>query len=222
MPAPITAANRPGGAGWPEAHGHSDWADDDEWPDDLWPDDGDGSPGDHGGPAASSQAPAMRPSWAAAGPAGPPKPRPPLITLVAIGLVAAVIGAGIVLAVRDLSRSPSAAAAPGGQPSYGIGGPGGNGQPGANGALPGGGQGGRLFVIGKVTAVSSTSITIGGSGQSVTAAVTGSTKVTGNVSGIAGIKAGDQVSAQITRSGGRDTAIAIQDPAQAPAGGSLP
>jgi hypothetical protein len=42
------------------------------------------------------------------------------------------------------------------------------------------------------------------------------------VSGLGGIKAGDQVSAQLTQDGGRVTAVAIADPAQAPAGGSLP
>jgi hypothetical protein len=79
-----------------------------------------------------------------------------------------------------------------------------------------------IFMIGKVTAVSGTAITIGGPAHSTTAAVTDSTRVTGKVSGIRGVKVGDQVSAQITQSGGRSRAIAIQDPAQAPPGGSLP
>ena len=67
-----------------------------------------------------------------------------------------------------------------------------------------------------------TSITIGGPGHTVTAAVTGSTRITGKVSGISGIKVGDQVSAQIVQNGGAARASAIQDPAQPPAGGSLP
>ena len=79
-----------------------------------------------------------------------------------------------------------------------------------------------MFVIGTVTAVSGTSITIGGPGHTITAAVTSATRVTGKVAGLGGIKVGDHVSAQLTQDGGRVTAVAIADPAQAPAGGSLP
>lgn len=74
----------------------------------------------------------------------------------------------------------------------------------------------------QVTAVSSTSITAGGAGHTVTAAVTRSTRITGKVSGISGIKVGDQVSAQIVQNGGAASATAIQDPAQPPAGGTAP
>ncbi len=57
----------------------------------------------------------------------------------------------------------------------------------------------------------------------MTAAVTGSTKVTGTVTFVGGLRAGDQVSAQIAVNGGRATVSAIQDPAQAPSsGGGLP
>ena len=88
---------------------------------------------------------------------------------------------------------------------------------------PGGGRpGASMFVIGTVTAVSATSITIGGQGHTITATVTSATRVTGKAAGLSGIKAGDQVSAQLTRGGGRVTAVTIADPAQAPAGGSLP
>jgi hypothetical protein len=160
--------------------------------------------------------------------AGPPKRVRPA-TLAIIALAATAIGAGIVLAVDDLSSYAPPAAAPGNQPSYLA--PGqhvGNGQPGANGGLPGGFSGGgsggiaSLFIIGKVTALTSTSITIGGPGRSITAAVTGSTRVSGKVSSIGGVKVGDQVSAQMTQSGGKTTATAIQDPAQSPPGGGLP
>jgi hypothetical protein len=134
-----------------------------------------------------------------------------------IALLAAAAGAGIVLAVDGLSGSsatPGPASQPISQPTI---------QPG--GALPGtgpGGAGGTLFVIGKVTAVSSGSITIGGAAHAVTAAVTGSTRVTGNVSSIGAVKVGDQVSAQIVQDGGSATATAIQDPARSPGGGSAP
>jgi hypothetical protein len=71
----------------------------------------------------------------------------------------------------------------------------------------------RMVLTGRVLAVSGTSITIGGEGPSVIAAVTGATKVTGTVRGIGGVKAGDEVSAQITGTASHLTATAIQDPA---------
>lgn len=74
----------------------------------------------------------------------------------------------------------------------------------------------HLVIGGRVTAVSATSITLGARGRSVTAAVTGATRVTGKVSGIDGVRAGDLVSAEITDAGGKLTATAIQDPASPP------
>jgi hypothetical protein len=50
----------------------------------------------------------------------------------------------------------------------------------------------------------------------VTAAVTSATKVSGRVSSIGGVKAGDEVSLQATGTGGKLTATAIQDPASLP------
>ena len=191
-----------------------------DWPDDLWPDDGD-PPGGHGGYAEGAAA--GGPPAAPPAPPGWPGDRPlkrrfrPALLLV-IALLAAAAGAGIVLAVDGLSGSsatPGPASQPISQPTI---------QPGG-GALPGtgpGGTGGTLFVIGKVTAVSSGSITIGGAAHAVTAAVTGSTRVTGNVSSIGAVKVGDQVSAQIVQNGGSATATAIQDPARSPVGGSAP
>jgi hypothetical protein len=146
--------------------------------------------------------------------------------LVVIVLAAAAAGAVIALAVHAYA-SPGAGAAASSQPSVRVTGPpgsqsGGGALPGS--ALPGSASGGagRLFVVGKVTAVSGTSITIGGPAHTVTADVTAATRVTGRVSGIGGVRTGDQVSAQITRAGGRDTAVAIQDPARSPLGGILP
>ncbi len=79
-----------------------------------------------------------------------------------------------------------------------------------------------MVLSGTVTAVSRTSITIGGAGPPVTGAVTAATRVTGKVTGISGVRAGDHVSAELTQAGGKVTAVAIQDPAQAQAGGALP
>jgi len=84
------------------------------------------------------------------------------------------------------------------------------------GALPGSGQSEQVEIAGKVAAVSATSITLDGAGQQITAAVTSATKVTGRVTSITGVKAGDLVSAQLTGTGGKLTATAIQDPASLP------
>jgi hypothetical protein len=70
--------------------------------------------------------------------------------------------------------------------------------------------------------VSRTSITIGGPGHTVTAAVTGATRVTGKASSATGIKTGDRASAQITQGSTGSVAVAITDPAQLPAGANLP
>ncbi len=55
--------------------------------------------------------------------------------------------------------------------------------------------------------------TIGGDGPSVTAEVTGATKITGTVHGIGGVEVGDEVSAQITGTASHLTATVIQDQA---------
>jgi hypothetical protein len=153
--------------------------------------------------------------------------RGPLLALTAV--VAAAAGFGVVtVAVRDLAGSPAAASASpgasepaaGGLPSSGTGGgtqlsPEPGGLPGGLPAMPSGATL-RLEVGGRVTAVSRTSITIGAGGDAVTATVTRATKVTGKVTGIGGVKVGDQVSATITGTDGKLTADSIQDPASLP------
>jgi hypothetical protein len=228
-PAGLGEARWPGGHAWPgdaatgpdpgwpgddEADERDPgWPDDDEaderdpdWPDD-WPDE------DQADPPWRRAAPP-----AAYGPGGGPgrrSLRPLALTVVAV--VALGAGAGVALAVgRGLDNSASPSATPSSQPSYAPGGGGGT--------VPGGGSGqvGQGFIEGRVEAVSSTSITIGGPGQSMTAAITPATKVTGKVTSIGSIKVGDEVSAQITVNGGQATVTAIQDPAQAPPGGGGP
>jgi hypothetical protein len=227
-----------------------DWPDD-LWPDDDDQSGPGGPAGDgagEGSPPGEAGAPPVPPGEAGASPRLPGSPgaaprnrrvRPGILAVIIVAAAAA--GAGITAAaVHDLS-TPSATASggtgPGGAGSGGQ--PGGNGVPGGQGApgggLPGGGgavpgggpaagsgRAGTLFLIGTVTAVSRTSITIGGPGHAVKAAVTGATRVTGKASAITGIKAGDQVSAQITRGSTGNVAVAIADPAQLPAGASLP
>jgi len=199
-----------------------------DWPDDLWPGD-DGAAGQQGGPAAGGGTqdgkPPLPPGWPGTG--GTPRARwlRPGV-LAAVIIAGAVAGAVVAAAVLHDSSGPAASGQPPAlsqqQPAGGGTVPGGGAPPGG-GALPGGGGSGTgMFVIGTVTAVSGTSITIGGPGHTITATVTSATRVTGKVAGLGGIKAGDHVSAQLTQDGGRVTAVAIADPAQAPAGGSLP
>jgi hypothetical protein len=191
-----------------------------EWPDDLWPDkDDDGAQPD------AWPAPSMPPGW----PGGSPsRGRLSPANLAVVAVVAMVIGAGIALAVQVFSGSPAASAPSGSQPGLAPGQqsggniqPGqGGGQPGQSGGFPGGQAGtARAFIVGTVLKVSATSVTIGGPGHTITAAVTGSTRVSGKVTAIAGLKAGDQVSARISESSsGKGTVIAIQYPAQLPSG----
>lgn len=203
------SGDEPGEAGYP----------DDLWPDDLWPDDDDqpGSPGESGtrrpGPPGAPDWPG--PGWPASGSPGigPGRRRSRLISVLVIALVAGLAGAAIALVARDLRGPSGNAAMPSPRPSH-LNPP----QPG--GMLPGPGSGGTagIFLAGRVIAVSETSVTIGAQGQRLTAAVTGSTRVSGKVSSVSGIKVGDQVSAQISQSGGKATVIAIWDPARSPLG----
>jgi hypothetical protein len=189
--------------------------DSDEWPDDRWP--GDTPGGDRpGGPAG--------PAWAAHRPAAQERARPGwprragLLAVTAVAAAAA--GALVTLGVRDLAAPPATAAgpAPAGQPALLPGGPGG-----PVSGLPGGASGAaQIMLAGTVTAVSRTSITIGGPGRPVTGAVTSATRVTGKVTSISGVRPGDHVSAQFTQDGGETVAAAIQDPARAPGSGTLP
>ena len=136
------------------------------------------------------------------------------VPLVLTAVIAAAAGFLAVIAVRDLAARPAAAssAAPASGSAPSAGGP----APGGSVPAPGGGQGLQLEIAGKVTAVSATSITVAGPAHQVTAAVTSATKVSGQVSDIAGVKAGDQVSMQATGTEGKLTATAIQDPASLP------
>ena len=139
--------------------------------------------------------------------------------LAVTAVVAALAGFGVVAAaLHDVTSSASPGASAGSSPSA-------NASPSAGPALPAGGTQARiplpagpgqqelLEIGGKVMAVSAKSITVGGPGQSVTAAVTAATKVTGRVSRIGGIKVGDFVAVSISGTNGKLTANSIQDPA---------
>lgn len=185
--------------------------DDSGWEDEDMPDEDDYRPPELPWPAAG-----QRPY-----PDAPPRRWPARygVPLVLTAVIAAVAGFLAVIAVRDLSARPaaanSAASASGAAPSASASAPGGGTVPGAV-PTPGGGGTYQLEIGGKVTAVSATSITVAGPGHQVTAAVTSATKVSGRVSDIGGVKAGDLVSIQATGTGGKLTATAIQDPASLP------
>jgi len=152
------------------------------------------------------------------------------LLLVVTALVAGATGFGVVaVAVHDAAAVPTAAgstpssSAPnagstpsGGAPTGGAG-SGTRLAPNAGGAIPSIPSGAtlRLEIGGPVTAVSATSITVGG-GRGVTAAVTKATKVTGKVTSIGGVKVGDVVSASMTGTNGKLTVTSIQDPASPP------
>jgi hypothetical protein len=164
------------------------------------------------------------PSWPA-----PPWPAPPgratpggdgsrrrahALTVAAVAVIAATLGVVVALLIANRSAgTPSATSSPPSAttPALGTGG-------GAitGGGSSGGGGGGEMLLGGQVVAVSSTSITVTGQGQQITAAITSSTKFTG-VSGASQIKVGAEVTAQISGYGtSHAVATAIQDPAQFP------
>jgi len=153
--------------------------------------------------------------------AGFPEPPPPghgpqrrvhPLTLVAVAVAGVTIGVAAVM-VADFSSSNTTA---GGTPSYS---PTAQAPPGGSSGLSpvsGNASGLRMMLIGRVTAVGASSITIGGMGPNVTAKVTTATRFSGQVHGIAGVKVGDQVSATLTGSTASSlTATAIEDPAAA-------
>ncbi len=153
------------------------------------------------------------PSWPPPPPAG--RHGPPrhghlrTLALAAVAVVALAAGAGGALAVsRELATTSPPATPPASQPS---GGP-------VSGSGPSAGSSGtaELFTAGRVLGVTPTSITIGGPGHRVTAAVTAATRVTGTATSIRSVKVGDHVSARITESGGKATATEIQDPGGRP------
>jgi hypothetical protein len=193
-----------------------------QWPDETpWPDDEDG-PDDYVTGVPWPATPVPPPAEPGPG-IGPGTRLRRVLGPLAVAVLAAAAGAGIVLAFTGSSGGAPSAASPSRSPRYlapgSSAGPGSPGQGG--GVLPGGGAA-TLFLVGTVTAVSATSITIEGTGPAVTATVTPSTRVSGRVASISGIRVGDQVSALITRNGGRTTATAIAYPPQPPGGAGVP
>jgi hypothetical protein len=126
----------------------------------------------------------------------------------AVAMVAAA--AGVAVGLFLIRGTPPASVVAGSAPSAPT-------PASASASIPASARPGRLQVAltGRVLAVSRTSITIGGEGASVTAAVTGATTITGRAHGIGGVETGDEVSAQLTGTATRLTATAIRDLARA-------
>jgi hypothetical protein len=155
------------------------------------------------GPSAAPPGWPAPPPWDGGG--QPPGPsRPGALRVAAVAVVAAAVGAGIAIGMTNwpMSSPPSAAST---APTAGN-------SPAAS--LPGAGGGGaeQLVVAGRVTAVSTASITIEGRGSTLTAAITSATKFSGDVRGASGIKVGDLVMLDVSGNGTTNTATSIQDP----------
>ncbi len=166
-----------------------------DWARDLWPEDDDWPRFD---PVAAEQLHMGT----------PPQPRNSqrsrvLLRLVVTAVVAAAAGTGGAVAVKDLSSGSAPSAA---------------GRPSASGsAVPGSGQlpqqaSGAVAIGGTVTAVSPRSITIAAGPESVTARVTGSTRFSGKVKSITGVRVGDVVFAQVSADNGVNSLVTLQDP----------
>jgi len=178
---------------------------DDKWPHDEWPAD-DWPPRPPGPPPETGK------RWGHGGVPG-------FSVWMAAAVAVLAAAAGVAIGLLLIRGTPAASTAGAATPSASA--PGATGSAGSGTsrpALPGptGNGDGQLQVIvtGRVLAVSATSITIGGRGPSVTAAVTSATKVTGTARSIAGVKPGDEVEAQVSGTPDHLTATAIQDPAQ--------
>lgn len=180
--------------------------DNDPFPEDDWPDDG---PGD---PWSGS------PQFHTGGPGGGPPPgkRTPWLPIALTAVLAGAVGIIVALLISGSPSAPSASTSPpSSAPSAAAPAQGGNGN-GISGGLPGGGGGESLFMGGKVTAVTSHSITLSAEGHTVEAAINSSTQYIGKVHNASGIKLGDLVAARITGYGSNPVAVTIQDPAEIP------
>jgi hypothetical protein len=195
------------------------WPDqpDDEYPDFLWPDDEDDQ--DATWPDEAGQASGDGRGATPGQPVPFSWPVPPmlfsaqrarerrrsLIALTATAVAAAGLGAGAVLVYRnaqaDLTPSTTASHHASLAPGHG-------------GAPAGPGSESEMEVLGKVTAVGKSSITIGaGPVQSVRAAVTSATRFTGTVGTLSAVRVGNVVQAQITVTNGTAKLVSLQDPA---------
>ena len=122
---------------------------------------------------------------------------PRVLALALVAIVGIGAGAGAVYLYRNAAAgsTPAAAASP---------------SPNAGGVVT------TVVVLGPVLKVGRDSLTVGGPGTAVSAAVTSATRFTGAARSLAQVRAGDVVSVQITESGGRARVDTLQDPARQP------
>lgn len=176
------------------------WDEDDQWGTVGWP---------QRGPAPQFWAAAPH-SGNRGGSGRGPHIQPVTAAVIAVIVMAAAFAITLIL-VKGSSSTPSASTVPGNAPAGGA-----PAQGGGGGALGGGGTG-QLFMSGKVTNISSTSITLSAQEHVITAAITSSTQFTGSVKNASGIKADDAVTVTISGYGSsHPVANSISDPAQIP------
>ena len=121
------------------------------------------------------------------------------VSLVVTAVLALGLGAGTVIIYRDLTTATTpTAAVHASTPAQGS---------------SGAGPFTQLMLIGEVTAVGRGTVTISVPGQSLRAAVTRSTRFTGSVRALSGVRVGDMVAAQITAANGVAKIVSLQDPA---------
>ena len=147
---------------------------------------------------------------------GPRKQRMHPATIAAIAVIAAALGAILVLVLTNGPGStPSASSTPSSPASSapaqsGTSGGGSSSGVGIPGAPP------EIFMAGRVLAISGTSITIGGPSHTIKADITSATKFNGKAKNAGAVKVGDIVTAQIDNTKNPAVVTSLQDPAQIP------
>ncbi|HXW45545.1 MAG TPA: hypothetical protein VEL03_12205 [Streptosporangiaceae bacterium] len=177
---------------------------DDEYPDFLWPDEDEERDDAQNGPDSLRRGAPTMPAYE------PPASgrKRSVLALAGTAVLACGLGAGAVLIYRQV-QSASAPTAP---VSQGTGSQGA--APGQSGGPAGQGSFTQVEMIGRVTAVGTGTITLGGGpAQPVQAAVTSATRFTGSVRTLAGVRVGDVVAAQIKIVNGVGKVVSLQDPA---------
>jgi hypothetical protein len=139
-----------------------------------------------------------------------------ILALSVTAVVAVGLGAGAVLVYRnaEAGAKPPAAASQGTGRAPGQGGQQAPGQGGGPAGRGGQGTVTEMQIVATVTAVGQRTITIGGGPvQAVKAAVTSSTRFTGSVRTLSGVRRGDVVAVEVLIENGAAKVVTLQDPA---------
>jgi hypothetical protein len=136
-----------------------------------------------------------------------------VLSLAATAVLALGAGGAAVVVAQDLREDATPTAQQSTAPGpHGAAGP----QGGTISEAPGASGSGAvtvLMLLGQVTAVGRDSVTLGGPGGTISAAVTSVTQFTGRVRSLRGVRAGDQVAMQVRVTNGVARLVTIQDPA---------